>query len=710
MKGLYVTNKGEIMEKYITFIKNNNKSLLILFIIINIIAFMGVIRIRFNTDFSIFSSKETVYQDRLDNLEETFGALNQIVVLVEHPRYDVETTQDLRNIQEAIEEMDNITFVQGVAPKELPLNNVAVPYEDFSPDQLLNIYTQFGEFSPLIVEDNTYYSLFTVFISDDFGRKDITQLENILAGYDYDSYISGDSYNQLKISDYIIKILIFLPPLAILVILFIFRWQMGAFKPTYLSVLPAAMGSLWTFGLIGWSGQEVTLLTAIIPILVIVIGSADGLHFMAHFQDSILEGNSNLKSLKKTLSLVGVPMIVTTLTSIVGFVSLLTIQTNSVIDLAIYSSVGILFAGIATWYVLPLLLVREIDILPKKPLNHKHDLSSYLKKLWGIKAFGIVLVILIFSLLTFSKIKHEFNMLMIYKDYTVVNVNASKIKDVNGGSIPIYVSIEFPNTPISLTALNEVDDLVEELNQLDEVSKVINPYAFMELMYQANNDGDIPNDMVLNGIYTNVSSGENGVINNLISTTDNTVRLLVFPNDLKNDTLNKIEETVEHSNSNASVTGVQYIMKDLNLNIAQMQLNSILLALSVVLITLIITLKSFKIAGYSLLPIIITVIALYGFLGVSGISLNITTVIIFSITIGVGIDYAVHFSSIYKHYLNETKSSKLAVEKAYNNSSRPIITNALGISLGLSVLMLSPLSIHLNVSILMWVSMVEFML
>jgi len=85
--------------------------------------------------------------------------------------------------------------------------------------------------------------------------------------------------------------------------------------------------------------------------------------------------------------------------------------------------------------------------------------------------------------------------------------------------------------------------------------------------------------------------------------------------------------------------------------------------------------------------------------------LNITTVIIFSITIGVGIDYAVHFSSVYKYYLKETNDNELAIKKAYSNSSRPIITNALGISLGLSILILSPLTIHFNVSMLMWVSM-----
>ena len=131
-----------------------------------------------------------------------------------------------------------------------------------------------------------------------------------------------------------------------------------------------------------------------------------------------------------------------------------------------------------------------------------------------------------------------------------------------------------------------------------------------------------------------------------------------------------------------------------------------ILALGIVLVMLVFTLRSFKIAFYSLIPIILTVVSLYGFLGISQIPLNITTVIIFSITIGVGIDYAVHFSSVYKYYLKETNDNELAINKAYNNSSRPIIANALGISLGLSSLVLSPLTIHFNVSMLMWVSMI----
>jgi len=105
------------MKKYTTFINKNKKVLMIIFMLVNIVAFIGVTKIKFNTDFSVFSSKETVYQDRLDNLEEIFGELNQIVVLVEHPDFDIQTTQDLRTIQASIEAMDNVTFVEGVPLK-----------------------------------------------------------------------------------------------------------------------------------------------------------------------------------------------------------------------------------------------------------------------------------------------------------------------------------------------------------------------------------------------------------------------------------------------------------------------------------------------------------------------------------------------------------------------------------------------------------------
>jgi len=351
------------------------------------------------------------------------------------------------------------------------------------------------------------------------------------------------------------------------------------------------------------------------------------------------------------------------------------------------------------------LYYQIIYVLPSKIRTKRIDLSIILRKLWGYKSIVLVGIIIIVSFAFQSKINNEFNMLMVYKDSTEVAINADKIQKVNGGSIPLYVTIRLDDNPISLTNMEDVNQIAEGLNGLTEVSKVVNPYQLLDIIYNINGTGDIPNDMVLNGIYTNVSADPNSVINNLVSTDENMIRLLVFPSDLQNDTLKVIEDYATQYDE-VEVTGVQYMLRDLNVNISVMQLYSILLALGLVLIMMTISLKSFKVALISLIPIVVTVAALYGFLGITAIALNITTVIIFSITIGVGIDYAVHFSSVYRHFLKEGFSKSEAVDEAYKNSSRPIITNALGISLGLSIMIFSPLNIHFNVSVLMWASMI----
>jgi hypothetical protein len=704
---MVIAHKGDMkMKKYTEFIINHKKKLFVLFILLNITALFGIFRIQLNTDFASFSPDESVYQDRLDEIEGTFGQLNQLIVIVEVDEINDTVISDLAALQTELSNIDDIGFVQGATPESLFINGTEVPLENISSEDVIAYYQNFGEFSPLKINEGVDYFVYTLFISEDFSNQSIGDIEDALDNISYTSYISGDSYNQLKITDYIINILLILPPLALIIIFSVFRWQMGAMKPTVLSVLPAGIGSLWTFGVIGWIGNEVSILTAVVPIFIIVIGSADGLHFMSHFQDSKREGLDYKESIISTLKLVGVPMIVTTLTSMAGFLSLLSISSASIIDLSLYSAVGILLAGIATWYVLPLILSKDINVSKKKAHKEENFFADNLKKLTGLPSLLIVLVILLVATFSFSNINNEFNMLMVYKDSTIVSKNAEKVSEVNGGSIPVYVTLHTESDIISLAARDEINILVSQLGTLDEVNKVVNPYDLIDIIYNNMMGGDIPNDIALENVVNSLMSDPNSTIHDLISEEDNVVRLLVFPRDLENATLDTIEATVDDLNIDTSVTGVQYLMTDLNNSISAMQINSIILALSIVLIMLIITLRSFRIAAYSLIPIIITVIALYGFLGVSGIPLNITTVIIFSITIGVGIDYAVHFSSVYQYYYKETGDKIAAIDKAYSNSSRPIIANALGISLGLSALMLSPLTIHFNVSVLMWVSMI----
>ena len=104
----------------------------------------------------------------------------------------------------------------------------------------------------------------------------------------------------------------------------------------------------------------------------------------------------------------------------------------------------------------------------------------------------------------------------------------------------------------------------------------------------------------------------------------------------------------------------------------------------------------------ALVPLVLTIIALLGFISASGIQLNLITAVASSIVIGVGIDYAIHFVAAIDHARQEGPGY---VMRAIDAAGRPIVANALGIAIALTALWLSPLRPHHHISGIMWVSM-----
>jgi len=692
------------MNSYIKGLTKYRNLLLVLLFGTIILALFGVLKLKLNTDFSLFTTQESVYEDRLDEMNETFGSSDQMILLIEGTKDPDYFKTELRQIQAFLENQDEYLFVQGPTPASMRIGDTVVPIGDISGTDWQLAWEQMEEFSPLKEQDDIPYGAITLLLSEEYSRHDLQDLESYLTEFGYTYYLAGDTYNQLKVVDYILNILFLLPPLAILIILLVFFLQLGGIKPTMLSVLPAIVGSIWTFGIIGWLGNEVSILTAVVPVFIIVIGSADGLHFITHMQVAKTNGLGTQEAIVKTLKMVGVPMIITTLTSMAGFLSLLSIETGSITDLAIFASVGIFLAGVATWFVLPLVLTTGLSIEGRTHRFQVH-LASPIKRLWGIPSYAIALVLVVLGVVFYGRIANEFDMLSVYKDRTEVAKNASKVQDVLGGSIPIYILYEQEDV-LTIDVMNDIDRMIASLEDEGLIHGATNPFRILQIFYQNNLSGTIPNNLILELIYLDVRNSQSTPMDELIDTEAGIVRILVFPTNMENDTLAVIETSVTTDRDGVSVTGVQYLLRELNVSIGAMQVRSILLAIAIVFVLLLVTLRSIKLALISILPILVTVSTIYGAMGLFGIPLNITTVIIFSIAIGVGIDYAVHFSSVYRHLHTKQTSSKDALEQTYQLVSKPILANAMGISLGLSVLFASTLMIHTYVSSLMWVAMV----
>ena len=146
-------------------------------------------------------------------------------------------------------------------------------------------------------------------------------------------------------------------------------------------MMPAVLGSVWTFGLIFALGREVDIVTVIVPIFVIVMGSADGLHFVTHFQEEAETTSDTVQRVESALSHVGVPMILTTISTAAGFASLLFTNVQPIQQLGLFTAIGIVFAGIISFFSLPALLSRlTIEAAPSRRAHRAPSVAG-LKRL-----------------------------------------------------------------------------------------------------------------------------------------------------------------------------------------------------------------------------------------------------------------------------------------------------------------------------------------
>jgi hypothetical protein len=309
----------------------------------------------------------------------------------------------------------------------------------------------------------------------------------------------------------------------------------------------------------------------------------------------------------------------------------------------------------------------------------------------------------------------EFNQLSVFRNYTDVQRGFERVVEVNGGSIPVYVLARTDGDPLAPERGQRMLKLEEQLSASPAVAKVVSAYdayALVNAGLRGTEEAVYPQTLEEVSYIEALISGESDPTAHLLNRREQAARLIVFPADLQDGTLDAIATAVSEADRRLpgvqlKLTGGQFLMRELNASMIGNQARSILLAFAIILALLVLSLRKLLPAVASLLPIACTTLTIFGFMGAAGISLNLFTATIFSIAIGVGIDYAVHFTSVWMSFRDAGYNTRHAAELALAYTGRPIIANAFGLAIGLSALLLSPLRIHVYMSLLMWVAMVS---
>jgi predicted RND superfamily exporter protein len=640
--------------------------------IITLIAVAMLFRMQFNADISSFALTGSEAGEAFVDLQEKYDAADPINLVVTLP--ENETFRSQSGLVHLVELRDRLLAVEGVAsvatvvPDQNPVSGEPVTASAIAsaPEAVVVELIASSPVAELLLDESGRNTLLMVMPADDataLGRR----LADIEPPAGVEFTLSGNPVIFASVLDIISWFLLIIPPMVIALLVGVFFLTIGDLRLSVLSLLPAGLGALWTFGFIFGLGLKIDIVTLLVPIFVIVMGSADGLHFVTHFQETADEADS-VERVRAALSEVGVPMILTTISTAAGFVSLIVTGVEPIQQLGLFAAIGIGFAGLISFFSLPALMSR----ITVRQRAHRAVLgprvTSGLKALVRTRTPGFVIcgVIVVFAAIFIPRLQVDSDQLFFFKDDDPVRAAFAKTEEVFGGATPLAGEFAF-----------EPSQGLEGLDQINAVSR-----EFEQLMALVGGGFSFPlGDMV----------SEDGL------------RFMVFPEDFTTQDLEAWVAFADETPEIRTLTGMPIVWDEIARLVLNAQLTSIVVAFILVALMLVIAYRSFWETIVALVPITLTIAAVLGFLAISGINLNLVTAVLSSIVIGVGIDYAIHYVAAINYARPDGDGYVL---RGIDRAGRPIVANAVGIAVAMTALWVSPLKVHSQVSMIMWVAMI----
>jgi predicted RND superfamily exporter protein len=679
------------VDRIARFIVGHSRQILAATAVISLLAVAMLFRMDFNADVASFVLEGNDTGETFSALQEKYATADPINVVAGLEEGSFQTKEGLGKLvllRDQLAAVDGVVEVASIVPDRNPITGAPLTPADVAtaPESAILALLDQNPVSRLLLDDEGQNTLLLVIPGDD-ALSVARRVADLTPPPGIEVTLSGNPVVFATVLDVLSLFLLIIPPIVIFLLVATFYATIGDLRLSVLAILPAGLGSLWTFGLIFGLGREVDIVTVIVPIFVIVMGSADGLHFVTHFQEET--GADSVSRVRSALQEVGTPMILTTISTAAGFLSLLITDVQPIRQLGLFTAVGIVFAGIISFFALPALISR-IQVEPK---HHRAllgpRLTRGLKTLVRTRTPAIVLTgaILIFAAIFVPRLEVDSDQLFFFKDNDPIRQAFEKTEELFGGATPLIGEFVFDPSagPEQLAEIGAAADALEQQSGIREVFSI----------------ADLADALPPEQLQAVLTEQVALPVGDLVS--EDGLRFLVFPADFTTDDLQSWLAFADESDQIRVLTGMPIVWDEIARLVLQAQVGSVIVAYILVAVMLAVAYRRLWETIVSLVPITLTILAVLGFVAASGIQLNLLTAVISSIVIGVGIDYSIHYIAAIDY---ARPAGDGYVLRAIDRAGRPIVANALGIAIALSALWLSPLKIHSQVSMIMWVAMI----
>jgi uncharacterized protein len=534
-------------------------------------------------------------------------------------------------------------------------------------------------------------------------------------------FMTGSPYFKYAMVDLLVDDLVWTPPLItiilVIVLAFSFRTVLGVITP----LLTVGIGVILTLGTIAALGYSLSMISVLVPPLLMILGFSYSVHVTSEYHQQRVKPDSKDTVILTTLKHMTLPVLLTGLTTIAGFIALMANPITAVKEFGVFAAIGVVYITVLSITFTPALLKaldrnpgtwttarttrygigfdRFVDRIALFDLNHRRKIFV---------AFGILFLL---ALVGMTQIHVSTESITNFKSDSDVRKGFDVVNEKLGGANHFYIVIEgdHPDTfkdPENLEALRDLQDWLE---QQPEVGSTVSIADYLMLINQAFNDNDpafhaIPDNkrLITQLLFLSSSDELDRIVDSRFKTTNIVVRSKVINSDKMSVLLERINPQLDKlpEHLTPTVTGNPVLISETLTDIIVGQARSVGLALIFVYAILTVMFMSQRIGFIALLPNIVPVAVYFGSLGFFGISLNPSTSLIAPMVLGIAIDDTIHYFSRFNREVRRHADDRKATLLAMKAVGRPVTFTSIGLCLGFLVLMTSDLRMQTQVGMM----------
>ena len=710
-------------------IANKNTALVIL-ITLSIILFSWIDKFRFDASSETLVLEDDQSYEMYEEINDRFSSAEFLVVaLIDQDIFSTKSLLNLSNLEAKLEEVVNVSNVISILDAPLfeqpklslvksATNDKYLLLDDLN---LINAKQELIEsplFNELIINDlGTAVAMQINLNNAENYEITVKNIRNILKeDQNFVSYLAGpamivsDTIAYIKNDVLTFGFLTFLMFFILLIVFFRDFWS------AFVIMSNASLVIYITICLLGYFDWPISIVSSNFLTLLFISSVAVSVHMIVKLK----EGKTRRFSYEESLAKIFIPCLYTALTTMVGFLSLLLSNIQPVIDFGKMMALGVVINLLISFIFIPALIgirgIAELSEFSLSKIYYKY-LYSNTKKIF--KNFGVPLIFLFLpiSIYLSSGLKVENKFIDYFDESTEIHQGMKFIDSELGGTTPIDIVLTLPEEEIFIDEddlfysegsetteywwrqknMRLLKSIQSDLNQIPELGKdlsIVNGVLLAEKLNDFNEMGDLELAFVKNSLLTNDKAKD--VLNSYISSDDRSARITFriidsYKDINRNDLLTRVDDylvsKLKDTNVEYQLSGLGVLYNNLLQSLFGSQIASLSFVFGAIFLMLLILFRSLLTSLVVIFVPLVAVGFVFSFMSLFSIPLDIMTITIASISVGMSVDYAIHIAWRFRE---EQKISRSNAEiNTINSSGQAVLITAMTVIVGFLVFIFS---------------------